>query len=68
MDSLLLRDVFVRDFSKYALNIHSKGSNSELQKELSLKIIKTPVVNNERFNKIWTDHVYAMKDQYKMND
>jgi len=61
-------DFMIRDFSKYALSIHSKPSNTEKQKELSIKIIKTPVVNEARFNKIWENYAYAMKGQYEMNN
>ncbi len=67
----LLEEIFdfmVRDFSKYALNIHMKPSNSDRQKELSLNIVKTPIPNPERFQKIFKEHVYALKDQYKMRD
>ena len=67
----LLEEIFdfmVRDFSKYALTIHMKPSNSDKQKELSLKIIKTPLPNAERFEKIYKDHVYALKGTYKMRD
>ncbi len=61
-------DFMVRDFSKFALNIFSKPSNSDIQKELSLKMIKTPLANQERFNKIWKEHVYPLKDAYVMNE
>jgi len=67
----LLEEIFdfmVRDFSKYALNIYTKPSNSEKQKELSIKIIRTPVADEKRFQKIWEEHVFAMKGQYKLND
>lgn len=61
-------DFMVRDFSKYALNLHVKPSNTEKQKELALKIIKTPIPNHERFEKIFKDHVYSLKGVYKMRD
>jgi len=61
-------DVMVRDFSKYALNIYTKPSNSDRQQEMALAMIKTPQANEDRFNRIWITHVYAMKDQYKMQD
>ncbi len=61
-------DFMVRDFSKYALNIHMKPSNSDRQKELSLDIIKTPIPNPGRFQKIWKEYVYALKGQYTMRD
>ncbi|MBT6612811.1 MAG: acyl-CoA dehydrogenase, partial [Deltaproteobacteria bacterium] len=61
-------DFMIRDFSKYALTIYSKPSNSDLQRELSMKIIKAPLANAERFDSIWQEHVYALKGQYKMRD
>jgi acyl-CoA dehydrogenase len=61
-------DVMVRDFSKYALALFSKPSNSDAQKEYCMKMIKSPVPNAERFEKIWQEHVYALKGQYTMND
>lgn len=60
-------DFMVRDFSKYALNIFTKPTSSDLQKEMAVKMIKSPVANKERFEKIYNEHVYALKDQYKMN-
>jgi len=60
-------DVMVRDFSKYALSLHMKPSNSERQRSLSLKIIQPPVPNEKRFERIWENHVYALKGQYTMN-
>ncbi|MCX5827948.1 MAG: acyl-CoA/acyl-ACP dehydrogenase [Deltaproteobacteria bacterium] len=61
-------DLMVRDFSKYALNIYSKPSNTDKQRELALTMIKHPVTNEARFDRVWNNHVYAMKDQYQMKD
>lgn len=58
----------VRDFSKYALNIYAKPSNTDNQREMALSMIKHPVANEARFNRVWATQVYAMKDRYKMND
>lgn len=60
-------DGMVRDFSKYALSLHMKASNSETQQSLSLKMIKHPVPDEERFERIWESHVYALKGRYCMN-
>ncbi|MBF0226147.1 MAG: acyl-CoA dehydrogenase [Desulfobacterales bacterium] len=60
-------DVLVRDFSKYALEIFSKPSSTQKQKDFCLKIIKSPVPNNDRFKKIWENYIYALKGQYEMN-
>jgi len=67
----LLEEIFdfmVRDFSKYALGIHLKPSNSDKQKELSLAVIRTPLPNPARFEKIYMEQVYALKGTYKMRD
>jgi acyl-CoA dehydrogenase len=67
----LLEEIFdfmVRDFSKYSLSLHTKPSNTEKQKDLSLKIVKTPIPNPERFEKIFNEYVYSQKDAYTMND
>ncbi|MCU0844693.1 MAG: acyl-CoA dehydrogenase [Spirochaetes bacterium] len=61
-------DFMVRDFSKYALQLYSKPSANDKQQEICLKMIMKPVVNAARFDKIWKEHVYAMKGQYTMND
>jgi acyl-CoA dehydrogenase len=60
-------DGMVRDFSKYALSLHMKPSNTEKQRALSVKMIKPPVPDEKRFEDIWETHVYALKGQYSMN-
>ncbi len=60
-------DFMVRDFSKYALEVYSKTSSTEKQMALCLQMIKKPVRNDERFQAIWHDVVYALKDTYEMN-
>ncbi len=67
----LLEEIFdfmVRDFSKFALNLHMKPSNSDRQRELTLRIIQSPVPDAERFGRLWTEQVYALKGAYKMRD
>ncbi len=61
-------DFMIRDFSRFALNIHTKPSSSEKQKELSMAMIKAPIPNEQRFNKIWETYAFAMKGQYTMNE
>jgi acyl-CoA dehydrogenase len=68
VDAVLLDrifDVMVRDMSKYALDVFSKPSSSEKQKENALAIIKAPVADQERFNQVWNEHVYSLKGAYK---
>ncbi|MFP4445900.1 MAG: acyl-CoA dehydrogenase family protein, partial [Desulfosudaceae bacterium] len=61
-------DVFVRDFSKYALDIHTKPTSTQAQKDQALKIIKSPVVDDEQFTRVLDKHVYSLVDAYKMNE
>ena len=71
VDEVLLNQIFdfmVRDFSKYALNIYSKPSNSDAQREASLAILRSPVADEDEFQKVWNEHVYALKGVYKMRD
>jgi acyl-CoA dehydrogenase len=61
-------DFMVRDFSKFALQLYSKPDSNEKQMDLCLKMIKKPVVDNDRFQRFWESHVYALKDTYEMNE
>jgi len=61
-------DFMVRDFSKFALQLYSKPDSTEKQMELCMKMIKKPVVDNQRFQKFWESHVFALKDTYEMNE
>lgn len=69
-DSLLdqIFDVMVRDFSKYAIQLYSKPSSTSKQMEISLKMVRKPEVNVDRFEHVWKNHVYALKGAYKMHD
>ena len=67
VDSDLLEQVFdfmVRDMSAYALDIYSKTSSTEDQKQLALDIIKAPVSDPARFERVWQQQVFALKGQY----
>jgi acyl-CoA dehydrogenase len=68
-ESALLEQIFdfmVRDMSAHALGIYSKTSSNEDQKRLAMDIIRAPVSDPERFDKIWKEHVFALKGQYSM--
>ncbi len=58
-------DVFVRDFSAYALQLYSKPSNSEAQMAQCLAMIARPTPNPTRYQAIW-GRVHALKDRYEM--
>jgi acyl-CoA dehydrogenase len=59
-------DFMVRDFSKYALQLYSKPSATSKQMDLCLKMIRKPVLDAARFERVWQDSVYALRDSYEM--
>ena len=59
-------DFMIRDFSKFALQIYSKTSSTEKQMELCLKMIKKPVKDQKRFNRVWEKHVTRLNNTYAM--
>jgi acyl-CoA dehydrogenase len=61
-------DFMVRDFSKFALQLYSKTSSTEKQMELCTQMIKKPVVDEKRFERVWKNYIYALKDVYEMNE
>ncbi len=59
-------DFMVRDFSKFALKLYSKTSSTRRQMLLCRRMIRKPVRNVPRDERVWRDHVYALRDVYEM--
>jgi acyl-CoA dehydrogenase len=60
-------DFMVRDFSKFALQLYSKTSSTDAQMEGCLKMIRKPVVDEARFQRVWQGEVLKLVDSYEMN-
>ncbi len=60
-------DFFVRDFSKFALQLYSKRGCSPEQGAYCLKMIRKPAVDDERYERVWRDYVHALAGSYEMN-
>ena len=60
-------DCFVRDFSAFVLQLFQKPTSTQAQMDLSLKMIRKPVIDEARYQRVWQDHVFALKDLYEMN-
>ncbi len=60
-------DMFVRDFSAYAVGLYGKPQNTEAQLEKILQMIKRPIPNVEEFTKILNEEVYSLVDVYEQN-
>ncbi|MBI4832360.1 MAG: acyl-CoA dehydrogenase [Candidatus Lindowbacteria bacterium] len=61
-------DFMVRDFSKFALQLYGKQSSTPEQMEYFMKMIRKPAVGKARYQRVWENHVYALKDAYQMNE
>lgn len=61
-------DFMVRDFSKFAMQLYCKPTSSAGQRFFAKRMFEKPVFNNRRYEKVWNEYAYAMKDQYTMNE
>ncbi len=60
-------DFMVRDFSGFALELYSKASTTPKQAEYFLKMLQKPAVDEERYRRVWENHVYPLNGAYEMN-
>jgi acyl-CoA dehydrogenase len=60
-------DFMVRDLSSFALRLFSQPHTSSEQMSFCQKMIRRPVVDSARFDRVWLDQVYPLKDEYEMN-
>jgi acyl-CoA dehydrogenase len=58
----------VRDFSAYGLDLLGKPTTNEPQQVASRKMIKRPVADADKFNRVLNNNVYSLIDAYKMNE
>ena len=60
-------DFMVRDFAQYGLELYGKPSSNEKQQAAAQKMLKRPVADAERFEKVLNENVYSLIDAYTMN-
>jgi acyl-CoA dehydrogenase len=60
-------DFMVRDFSEFALQLHSKAASTAEQMEHCLQMIAKPVADERRYEKVWKENVLALDGAYEMN-
>ncbi|MFP4477662.1 MAG: acyl-CoA dehydrogenase family protein [Desulfatibacillaceae bacterium] len=63
----MMFNVFVRDFNRFALDIHGMMSATEAQKKACLAMIKDPVHDPDKFERVLKENVYSLVDAYQMN-
>jgi alkylation response protein AidB-like acyl-CoA dehydrogenase len=59
-------DLFVRDFSRYAIELHGKTSSTQAQQDWALRAVRKPVADEARFGAM-VDKVTALSGAYEMN-
>jgi acyl-CoA dehydrogenase len=61
-------DVVVRDMSRFAVELYSKANTTKEQGEFCQAMIRKPTTNGERYERVWTEHVFALRDAYGMSE
>jgi acyl-CoA dehydrogenase len=70
IDAFLIDQIFdfmVRDFAAHASQLYSKPSSTPQQMQYCERMLRKPVANMARYQKVWRDHVYALRNTYEMN-
>lgn len=60
-------DLFIRDFSKYAVDLYGKPLNTDAQIDKIHKMMRRPVIHREEFEKVLQEEVYSLVDVYQQN-
>ena len=61
-------DMFIRDFSAYAIELYGMPQNTDSQLEkIQEMMIRRPVPNTDEFEKILQEEVYSLVDVYQQN-
>ena len=61
-------EFMVRDFSAYALQLRDKPSTTADQQSHCETMMMRPAVDTDRFDRVWQQQVYPLRDTYTMND
>ena len=61
-------DCLVRDVARFALELYGKPTTTPIQMDHCLRMIRKPVVDQTRYERVWSDHVYALKGAYQMKE
>ena len=59
-------DFMVRDLSKFALQLYSKPSSTDVQMGCCLKMVRKAQVDEGRYNKVLERYVYSLNGVYEM--
>jgi len=60
-------DFMVRDFSKFALELHNKPSSSAQQMEICHRMLRKPLSDLTQYQRVWEEYVHALDGEFEMN-
>ena len=60
-------EVMVADFSGFALQLYNKASSSTAQMDYCQKMIRKPIADSDRHERIWKNEVSTLNGIYEMN-
>ncbi|TMA86101.1 MAG: acyl-CoA dehydrogenase [Deltaproteobacteria bacterium] len=60
-------DVLVRDFSRHAVELHGRRASNESQMAFALRMIRKPVEDAARYDRVWNEMVLPLRDAYEMS-
>ena len=65
----LMDEIFallVRDFNTYAVELHDKAATTDEQARFAMRMIRRPVNDRGRYERVWKDHVLPLNGAYEM--
>jgi acyl-CoA dehydrogenase len=57
----------VRDFSRHAVELHGRRASNAQQMAFALRMIRKPVEDAARYDRVWNEMVLPLSDAYEMN-
>jgi acyl-CoA dehydrogenase len=60
-------DALVRDCSLFAVQLHGRRSSTPAQMDYCLKLVRKPVLDEARYQRVWREQVLALNGAYEMN-
>jgi acyl-CoA dehydrogenase len=66
-ETLVMRGLNAHFTSFFAVELHEKPSSTPVQMEHWLRMIAKPVVDADRYTRVWQEQVMPLGDRYAMN-
>src|SRR4030095_3508863 len=60
-------EVLVRDFSRHAVELHGRRASNEQQMAFALRMIRKPIEDAARYDRVWNEMVLPRRATYAMN-